>query len=92
MGHPILTKVVAAAVVIPVAIIGLLSRIPIPSSLPDLKDMVQNISLPSWLTRRRGGYNPLSQDEHATDVLLDDYDGSEAQLLDEAEEDADELY
>lgn len=42
------------------------------------------------LTGRTRGYNPLSQDEHATDVLLDDYD--EGQLLEDIEEDADELY
>ena len=85
LSNPVVTKVAAAAVVIPIAIIGLLSRIPIPHSLEELKGM-----LPSWPSRNRG-YSPLGQDEHATDVLLDDYDGSEGQLLDDMDEDADEL-
>ncbi|KAI9318385.1 hypothetical protein BX666DRAFT_1927417 [Dichotomocladium elegans] len=91
VSHPVLAKVVAAAVVIPVALIGLLSRIPVPHSLSDLTDMLHSIPLPSWLSQRGRGYNPLSQDEHAADVLLDDYDGSEGQLLEDIEDDADEL-
>lgn len=93
--HPLITKIVAAAVVIPVAIIGLLSRIPVPRSWPEIIDFSRNNSIRSWLSRRRRrsrGYSPLGQDENnATDVLLDDYDGSEAQLLDEVEEDAEEF-
>ena len=85
LSNPVITKFAAAAVVIPVALLGLLMRIPIPHSLSELKAM-----LPAWPSRNRG-YSPLGQDEHATDVLLDDYDGSESQLLDDMDEDADEL-
>jgi hypothetical protein len=91
LSSPIFTKIAAAAFVIPVAIIGLLSRISIPRSLSDLN--FSNIRLPSFTSRGRGtGYIPLGQDEH-TDVLLDDYDGSEEHLIDETDEfdDADEF-
>lgn len=91
LASPIFTKIVAAAFVIPVAIIGLLSRISIPRSFSDLD--FSGVRLPSFLSRRRGsGYSPLGQDEH-TDVLLEDYDGSEERLIDEADEfdDADEF-
>ncbi|KAI7893622.1 uncharacterized protein EV154DRAFT_600677 [Mucor mucedo] len=91
LASPIFTKMVAAAFVIPVAIIGLLSRISIPRSLSDLD--FSGVRLPSFMSRRRGsGYSPLGQDEH-TDVLLEDYDGSEERLIDEADEfdDADEF-
>ena len=94
LGHDIISsrlvrKVVAAAFVIPVAIIGILSRISIPRSLSDIS--FSNISLPSFVSRRRGsGYSPLGQDEH-TDVLLEDYDGSEEHLIDEVDDDADEF-
>jgi hypothetical protein len=84
LSSPIITKVVAAAFVIPVAIIGLLSRIP--------RDL-SGFSMPLFLSRRRSaGYTALGQDEH-TDVLLEDYDGSEEHLIDEADEfdDADEF-
>lgn len=84
LSNPIVTKMVAAAFVIPVAIIGLLSRIP--------RDF-SGFSMPSFLSRGHGaGYTALGQDEH-TDVLLEDYDGSEEHLIDEAEEfdDADEF-
>lgn len=92
MSSPIVTKIVAAAFVIPVAIIGILSRIQLPRSLSDL-NIFSNIQLPSFLSRRGGsGYTALGQDEH-TDVLLEDYDGSEEHLIDEADEfdDADEF-
>lgn len=92
LSSPIITKIAAAAFVIPVAIIGVFSRISLPRSLSDL-NIFSNLSLPSFMSRGRGsGYNPLSQDEH-TDVLLDDYDGSEEHLIDEADEfdDADEF-
>lgn len=82
---------VAAAFVIPVAIIGLLSRISIPRSLSDLN--FSGIRLPAFMAGRRGsGYSPLGQEDH-TDVLLEDYDGSEEHLIDEADEfdDADEF-
>lgn len=82
---------VAAAFVIPVAIIGLLSRISIPRSLSDFD--FSGIRLPSFMSGRRGsGYSPLGQEDH-TDVLLEDYDGSEEHLIDEADEfdDADEF-
>lgn len=89
LSSPIVAKIVAAAFVIPVAIIGILSRISIPRSLSDLS--FSNIHLPSFMSRRRGsGYTPLGQDEH-TDVLLDDYDGSEEHLIDEIDDDADEF-
>ncbi|KAI8971058.1 hypothetical protein BDB01DRAFT_854995 [Pilobolus umbonatus] len=80
------TKIVAAIVVIPIAIAGILSRIPIPTSLSDL-----NIFSKLRSSRRRSGYHSLHQDEH-TDVLLEDYDGSDAQLIGEADalDDADE--
>lgn len=82
----------AAAFVIPVAIIGILSRIPIPRSLSDITGMFSNIRLPSFLSRSRGaGYSALGQDEQ-TDVLLQDYDGSEEHLIDDDElDDADEF-
>ncbi|KAG0173404.1 vacuolar protein sorting/targeting protein PEP1 [Apophysomyces sp. BC1034] len=86
---PILTKMAAISVIIPVGILALLSRIPRPQSWSDL-NVFRNFHMPTF---RRGGprYSPLGQDEH-TDVLLDDYDGSEEHLIDEAdEEDADEL-
>ncbi|GAA5814583.1 hypothetical protein MFLAVUS_008082 [Mucor flavus] len=88
---PIFTKMVAAAFVIPVAIIGLLSRISIPRSLSDLN--FSGVRLPAFMAGRRGsGYSPLGQEDH-TDVLLEDYDGSEEHLIDEADEfdDADEF-
>lgn len=90
--HPIFAKVAGALLVIPVAIVGVLSRIPMPQSWSDITGSVPHISLPSWLGggNRNRGYSALGQDESAADVLLDDYDGSD-QLLDEAEEDADEL-
>ncbi|KAI8640138.1 hypothetical protein BD408DRAFT_445362 [Parasitella parasitica] len=92
LSSPIITKIAAAAVVIPVAIIGILSRIQIPRSLSDL-NFFSNWSLPSFMSRRRAsGYTALGQDEH-TDVLLEDYDGSEEHLIDEGDEldDADEF-
>lgn len=93
LSNPIITKIVAAAVVIPVAIIGILSRIQLPRSLSDI-NLFSNWHLPSFMSRRRGGdgYTALGQDEH-TDVLLEDYDGSEEHLIDEADEfdDADEF-
>ncbi|KAI8067678.1 uncharacterized protein B0P05DRAFT_552523 [Gilbertella persicaria] len=91
LSSPIVTKIVAAAFVVPVAIISLLSRIEIPRSLSDLN--FGNWRLPSFMSRRRGsGYTALGQDEQ-TDVLLQDYDGSEEHLIDEADEldDADEF-
>jgi hypothetical protein len=92
LSHPILTKIVAAAFVIPVAIIGILSRIPIPRSFSDITDAFGNIRLPFLSRRRNAGYSALGQDEQ-TDVLLEDYDGSEEHLIDEADEldDADEF-
>ncbi|RCI00049.1 vacuolar protein sorting/targeting protein PEP1, partial [Rhizopus azygosporus] len=92
LSHPILTKIVAAAFVIPVAIIGILSRIPIPRSFSDITDALGNIRLPFLTRRRNAGYSALGQDEQ-TDVLLEDYDGSEEHLIDEADEldDADEF-
>ncbi|KAF1797441.1 hypothetical protein V8B55DRAFT_1516083 [Mucor lusitanicus] len=93
LSSPIITKIAAAAVVIPVAIIGILSRIQLPRSLSDI-NLFSNWHLPSFMSRRRGGdgYTALGQDEH-TDVLLEDYDGSEEHLIDEADEfdDADEF-
>ncbi|KAG0798808.1 hypothetical protein G6F22_003854 [Rhizopus arrhizus] len=92
LSSPLITKMAAAAFVIPVAIIGILSRIPIPRSLSDITGMFSNIHLPSFLSGRRGaGYSALGQDEQ-TDVLLQDYDGSEEHLIDDDElDDADEF-
>lgn len=92
LSSPIITKIAAAAVVIPVAIVGILSRIQLPRSLSDL-NFFSNWQLPSFMSRRCGSdYTALGQDEH-TDVLLEDYDGSEEHLIDEADEfdDADEF-
>ncbi|KAI8370594.1 uncharacterized protein BYT42DRAFT_617135 [Radiomyces spectabilis] len=87
LSHPWVTKIFAAAVVIPAALIGLISRIPLPQSWSDL-NIFRRFNL---FNRQRGPrYSPLGQDEQ-TDVLLDDYDGSTEHLIDEAEEDADEL-
>lgn len=79
LSSPLLTKVVSAAVVIPIALFGLISRIPWPTSIPDF---IKNIRLPSF--GRGGQYSRLNQDEHAG-VLMDDYEVSNL------DDDADEL-
>lgn len=78
LSNPILAKIVSAAVVIPVALFGLISRIPWPTSIPDF---IRNIRLPTF---GRSQYSRLSQDEHSG-VLLDDYEVSNL------DDDADEL-
>ncbi|KAI8075104.1 hypothetical protein BC940DRAFT_363148 [Gongronella butleri] len=75
LSHPILTKVVSAMVIVPVAIVGLLSRVRLPRNLGDMS-FLQNIRLPSFMQRGGPRYSPLDQDE--TDVLLDDYDASDS--------------
>lgn len=92
MANPIIAKVVAAAFVIPAALIGIISRIQIPQSFPSL-GFLRNIHLPSFMSRRHGSdYLALSQNEY-NDILLNGYDGSEEQLMDEIDDadDADEL-
>lgn len=55
---------------IPVALVGLISRIHVPHSLAD------------WnIFRRRSHYSPLDQDD--TGVLLDDYENEEDSDADE---------
>ncbi|KAI8364623.1 hypothetical protein BD560DRAFT_165544 [Blakeslea trispora] len=91
LSSTLITKIVAAAFVIPVAIVGLLSRIQLPRSLSDIR--IGNWRIPFLSSRRRGsGYTALGQDDQ-TNVLLEDYDGSEERLIDEADEldDADEF-
>ncbi|KAF7724908.1 vacuolar protein sorting/targeting protein PEP1 [Apophysomyces ossiformis] len=84
-----ITKMAAISVVIPVTILTVISRIPRPQSLSDL-NIFRKFRMPIFGSRGPR-YTPLGQDEH-TDVLLDDYDGSEEHLIDEAgEEDADEF-
>ncbi|KAI8967795.1 hypothetical protein BDF20DRAFT_917392 [Mycotypha africana] len=94
VSNPIVAKIVSAAVVIPVAIAGIFSRIRLPTSFSDISRSFGNWEWPSFLSRRRrsGGYTALGQDEQAG-VLLEDYDGSEEHLIDEADEldDADEF-
>ncbi|ORZ10539.1 hypothetical protein BCR42DRAFT_469972 [Absidia repens] len=82
ISHPVITKILSAIVIIPVALVGLVSRIPVPHSLADW-NVFQYLRLPSFLQCRSGTqYSPLDQDD--TDVLLDDYDAEE-------DSDADEL-
>jgi hypothetical protein len=78
MSSPMLTKIVSAAVVVPVALYNLVSRIPWPTSIPDF---IRNIRFPTF---GRNQYSRLSQDEHSG-VLLDDYEVSNL------DDDADEL-
>ncbi|KAL0080134.1 hypothetical protein F4703DRAFT_1905796 [Phycomyces blakesleeanus] len=91
--NPLVATIVSAIILIPVAVMGLLSRIRVPSSFSDL-NVFSNVSLPSFGRRGSNHYSALGQDEHA-DVLLDDYDGGEENLIDDVdadEEDADEFY
>ncbi|KAI7866898.1 hypothetical protein BDF14DRAFT_1808956 [Spinellus fusiger] len=88
--NPWMARVVAALFVVPATLLGLFSRIRMPSTLPRLN--VFDIRMPTFGRRGSVRYSALGQDEH-TDVLMDDYDGSEEHLIDEAdEEDADEMY
>lgn len=94
LSSPILTKIVAAAFVVPVTILGILSHIPIPRSISEVTEILGNIRFPPLFarnSRRNGDYSVLGQDEQA-DVLLQDYDGSEEHLIDDDElDDADEF-
>lgn len=83
LSHPIVSKVVSAIIIVPVVLVGLISKISLPRSLSDL-NIFNQFNLPSFLQFRNGPrYSALDQDD--TDVLLDDYDASDS------DGDADEL-
>ncbi|CAO3618171.1 unnamed protein product [Cunninghamella echinulata] len=83
LSHPIVSKVVSAIIIVPVVLVGLISKISLPRSLSDL-NIFSQFNLPSFLQFRNGPrYSALDQDD--TDVLLDDYDASDS------DGDADEL-
>ncbi|ORX42516.1 Oligoxyloglucan reducing end-specific cellobiohydrolase [Hesseltinella vesiculosa] len=73
LSHPIFAKIASAVVIVPVVLVGLLSKVTLPRSLSDLS-IFQRIRLPTFMQRSGPQYSPLDQDE--TDVLLDDYDAA----------------